>query len=253
MALYNVAKKTHWLGVFLLFLSAILLLVATISAHVIPDISMLRVTLTNVTDIRNTSVSFGSFGYCVLDVPPIQTDQDWCGSRHIGYQPADIMAKIDHTPFSEMSAGFSDGLTRVMILHPIACALAFIAFCCSLGSGIIGSLIGASVGFLAWILTLVSVAVDFSIWGTIKKHVNNDGSGSVAHYGPGIWVVLAALVTLFFGLIIVFFTCCAAQREKKRANNAVKNEGYPAANDGYNNGYNNGVAAAPRKKKFGLF
>ncbi|TKA79456.1 hypothetical protein B0A55_04220 [Friedmanniomyces simplex] len=246
MALYSVAKRTHWFGVALLFISAILLLVTTISAPIIGDISLLRVTLTNKTDIRNSSVSFGSFGYCVLDVPPITTDQDWCGSRHIGYNPADIMARIDHIPFSEMAAGTSDSLTRVMILHPIACALAFIAFLCSLGSGIIGSLVGAFVAFAAWILVLVSIAVDFSLFGIIKHHVNNDKSGSVAKFGPGIWVLLAAFVTLFLGMLTVFFTCCTAQREKKRAGTAGKNEGYPPNTD-------HGVAAAPRRKKFGLF
>lgn len=28
--------------------------------------------LTNKTDIRNSSVTFGTFGHCILDVPPLQ-------------------------------------------------------------------------------------------------------------------------------------------------------------------------------------
>lgn len=58
------------LGVFLLFASSILLLIVTISAPVLGDIGFLHVTLTNKTDIRHSSLSFGTFGYCVLDVPP---------------------------------------------------------------------------------------------------------------------------------------------------------------------------------------
>jgi len=42
----------------------------TISAPVINDLGLLRVTLTNQTQIRHSSVSFGTFGYCILDVPP---------------------------------------------------------------------------------------------------------------------------------------------------------------------------------------
>lgn len=68
----SITRKTHWFGVALLFISSILLLVTTISAPVINDISLLRVTLTNKTEIRNSSVSFGTFGYCVLDVPPVR-------------------------------------------------------------------------------------------------------------------------------------------------------------------------------------
>jgi hypothetical protein len=62
----------HHLGTFLLFVAAILLLITTISAPVIGDIGILKVMLTNKTDLRNSSVTFGTFGHCVLDVAPIQ-------------------------------------------------------------------------------------------------------------------------------------------------------------------------------------
>lgn len=171
------------------------------------------------------------------------TQQDYCTKHHIGYNPADIMAIVDHTSFSEMAAGTSDSLTRVMVLHPIACGLAFIAFLVSLGAGIIGSLAGAIVAFVAWVVTLVALAVDFSLFGIVKHHVNRDKSGSHAEFGSGMWLLLASFVTLFFGMLIVFFTCCSAHREKRRAASASKNEGYPAA-DGN---------VAPRKKRFGVF
>jgi hypothetical protein len=66
------ARVLHWLGVFLLFVSACLLLVTTISAPVVGDIAILKVMLTNETDFRHSSVTFGTFGHCILDVPPIQ-------------------------------------------------------------------------------------------------------------------------------------------------------------------------------------
>jgi hypothetical protein len=62
----------HHVGTVLLFISAILLLITTISAPVIGDIAILKVMLTNKTDIRNSSVTFGTFGHCVLDVAPVQ-------------------------------------------------------------------------------------------------------------------------------------------------------------------------------------
>jgi hypothetical protein len=62
----------HHVGTFLLFVAAILLLITTISAPVVGDIAILKVTLTNKTDIRNSSVTFGTFGYCILDVAPVQ-------------------------------------------------------------------------------------------------------------------------------------------------------------------------------------
>ena len=145
------------------------------------------------------------------------------------------MSRIDHVSEGEISSGTSDGLTNVMILHPIECAIAFIAFLLSLGSGVVGSFAGAMVALLAWVLTLISLAVDFTLFGIILHHVNNDGSGSHAYFGSGIWALLGAFVCLFLGMIIVFFTCCANRREKKR-NKVTKSESSP-----------------PRRKKFGLF
>jgi len=150
------------------------------------------------------------------------------------------MARIDHTPFSTIAAGTSDGLTRVMVLHPIACGVAFIAFLVSLGAGLVGSLIGAFVALVAWVLTLIVLAVDFSLFGIIKHHVNRDRSGSHAYFGSGIWMLLAAFVLLFFGMLIVFITCCSAHREKKKLE---RNDQYPATD----------LTGAPkRKKKFGI-
>ena len=59
-------------GVILLLVASILLLITTISAPVIPDIAILKVKLTNHTQIRNSAVNFGTFGHCILDVPPVQ-------------------------------------------------------------------------------------------------------------------------------------------------------------------------------------
>lgn len=69
------------------------------------------------------------------------------------------------TVFSRASADGVDGLTRVMVLHPIACAIAFLAFGLSLGAGVVGSVLGALVAFVAWVVTVVVMAVDFSLFG----------------------------------------------------------------------------------------
>lgn len=67
--------------------------------------------------------------------------------------------------FSRAAADSVDGLTDVMILHPIACFIAFLAFALSLGAGVIGSVIGALVALVAWVLTVVVMAIDFSLFG----------------------------------------------------------------------------------------
>jgi glucan phosphoethanolaminetransferase (alkaline phosphatase superfamily) len=211
----------HHVGTFLIFAAAILLLITTISAPVINDIAILKVTLTNSSAIRHSSVTFGTFGHCVLDVAPANTDQDYCTGKHIGYNPADIMASIDGTTFNTASTDTTKALTRVMILHPVACGLAFIAFLLALGAGFCGAIFAAMVSAVTWLITLVVMACDFALFGIIKNHVNKDGSGSHAYYSIGMWTTLAAMICLFFGTFVVLFTCFS-KRMHRKDNRAAK-------------------------------
>jgi len=240
---------THWVGVAFLFIASILLLITTISAPVIGDIAILKVMLTNKTDIRHSSVTFGTFGHCVLDVAPVQTDQDYCYPKSIGYKPAKIMEQIDGTSFSEVGTATADSLTNAMILHPIACALAFLAFLVGIGAGVFGSIISSLIAAVAWIITLVVMAIDFSLFGIIKDHVNKDGSGSHAYYSVGMWTCLAAMVLLFLGMLIVLFTCFGARKERHRSRKTARDIGYENEN-----GYGNTTTATrTRRKRFFLF
>jgi len=207
----------HHVGTFLLFAASILLLITTISAPVVNDISMVKVTLANSSSIRHSSISFGTFGYCVLDVKGPKDDQDYCTKTQIGYNPALEVARADSTDFSTASENTSKALTRVMILHPILCGMAFIAFLLALGSGICGALLASLVSALTWALSVVVLATDFTLWGIIRNHVNKNDNGSSARFGAAIWTLLAAMILLFFATFIVLFTCFSARRHKRQA------------------------------------
>merc|ERR1711977_245741 len=141
----------HHVGTFLLLAASVLLVITTISAPIINSIPILKVNLANGSD-----VSFGTFGYCILNVD--EDSHDYCSGRHIGYNPANIMTRIENTDFGSASENTSEGLTRVMVLHPVACALSFLA----LGSGFIGALFAAFMSALAFIVTIVVMATDFT-------------------------------------------------------------------------------------------
>ncbi len=107
----------------------------------------------------------------------------------------------------------------------------------------IGSLAGATVAFVAWILVLISLAIDFSLFGIVRHHVNNDGSGSRASFGTGLWCLTAAFVTLGLGMVLVVFTCCAHAREKRNVRKTEREGGMGSS-----------TAAGPRRRKrFGIF
>jgi len=198
----------HHIGTFLLFAATILLLITTISSPVINDIGVMRVNLRNSTNNHNSVVSFGSFGYSILHA---SGNKDYSTGKHIGYNPATIMEGIDKTDFNLASTDTTKALTRVMVLHPVACGLAFIAFLLAAGSGVIGAVSAALVTAIAWIVTIVVMATDFVLFGIIKRHVNSDGSGSYAHFSTAMWTLLAAMICLFFAFFIVLLTCCSSR------------------------------------------
>ena len=143
-------------------------------------------------------------------------DQDYCPPRVHGYSPTSIMRALDGSSFHASHPKTTDSLTHAQILHPITAAIAFLAFLVSAGAGIVGSLFGAAIAAVAFVLTLVVMATDFALWGAIRSDVNGDLSGSVARYGEAIWLVLAAVVLLFVGGGVVLVTCCSARRERRR-------------------------------------
>lgn len=147
----------------------------------------------------------------------------------VGYKPADIMSNVEDTSFSSSSRDATHTLTKVMILHPIATGIAFIAFLFALGSGFFGSLLAAFTSLLAFIVTVVSLICDFVLFSIIKDNVNDDRSGSHASYSVAIWTILAAAICSLLGAVVILFTCCSARLHKRRNASVSKTDyGYPA-------------------------
>lgn len=158
------------------------------------------------------------------------------------------MVLTDHaseTDLSWASRHTVDGLTHALVLHPIACAIAFFAFLVSCGAGMPSSLLGALIAAIAWILTLVVMIIDFVIFGAVKYHVNNDGSGSHAYYSAGMWCALAAMILLFLGMSIDLFTCFSGRKQEERRYSNTQSLAHNTEGE-VNPTYG-------RKKRFGVF
>jgi len=213
----------HHIGTFLLFAATILLLITTISSPVVNDIGIMRVNLQNSTNGHNSVVSFGSFGYCILHA---SGNKDYCTDSHIGYNPALIMEGVDKTDFNTASTDTTKALTRVMVLHPVACGLAFVAFVLAAGSGVIGAVSAALLLATAWLVCIVVMATDFVLFGIIKRHVNSDGSKSYAHFSTGMWTLVVAMICLFLATFIVLFTCCSSRMHRQNHVSKHAENGY---------------------------
>jgi hypothetical protein len=57
----------HHIGTFLLLVATVLLIITSITAPVVNDLGLMKVKLSNATNDHYSEVSFGTFGYCVLN------------------------------------------------------------------------------------------------------------------------------------------------------------------------------------------
>ncbi|PFH58220.1 hypothetical protein XA68_14019 [Ophiocordyceps unilateralis] len=199
----------HHIGTLLLLVATVLLIVVDVTAPVVDYLAIMRVHLGQ--NVQGSQVTFGSWGYCHRGI----RDTDQCSNRHIGYNPAQVMHEIDGTDFSSAAENTSKALTRVMILHPVATGLCFLAFLLCLSAGIVGSILASAFSLLAFIVTIVAMACDFVAFGIIKHDVNANGH-SRAHWASGIWCILAAAIFTLVASLIVLLTCCASRAKKRR-------------------------------------
>jgi hypothetical protein len=205
----------HHIGTFLLLVACALLIVTDISAPVVNDIGMLRVDLANGTNDAHTALTFGTFGYCVIDVA---SGPDVCSPRAVGYSPLTVMANVDgysDSRFSDYAKSSTTSLTKVMILHPIATAFSFIAFILGIGAGMVGSFTAALVSLVAFIITVVALICDFVLWSVVKDNIGNQNTGSYAFYSYATWTLLVAAICQLLGTIVIFFTCCSARLHRQ--------------------------------------
>jgi hypothetical protein len=205
----------HHIGTFLLFAACVLLIITDISSPVVNNLAILDVTLGNSTDAHHSHVTFGTFGWCVTNTA--DNGKDYCSPSQIGYDPASIMGSVEDTDFGSAAADTTKGLTRVMILHPIATGLAFLAFILALGAGFLGSLTAALVSAITFIVTIVALACDFASFAIVRDKINSSGSGSDAAFAVAIWTILASAVCSLLGNFLIFFTCCSARLHRRRA------------------------------------
>jgi len=180
--------------------------------------------------------TFGVFGYCTsLDVRPFTRKQrrdtneqkDQCSGTQIGYPLSRLGGAVGGINYDNSSA---DRASKALILHPIACGIAFIAQIVALASVQFGFLFASLIVFLAFLVSLVCMVLDFAIFGIVRNTINSNVAGSPASFGNAIWLVLAATISLLIATLFTLFACCCGGDRKERKYGR-KNKNY--IDDGY--------------------
>jgi hypothetical protein len=205
-------RGAHHVGTILLFAAVGLLIVADVSAPVVNNLALFRVNLGD--NVRGDSITFGTFGYCVRNA---LGGGDDCSSARIGYNIARVIEDIDGTDFSGARRRTTEALTYVMVLHPVATGLAFIAALFGLFEGVIGGLLTTAAAGLAFIVCAIAVICDFILFSLIRNEVNDGNNSSSGNYQAALWCVLIAAIWCLVGTIIAFFTCCSNRSSSRRS------------------------------------
>ncbi|KAG8902852.1 hypothetical protein FRB99_004014 [Tulasnella sp. 403] len=163
-------------GLFFCFVAFVLLLIVTLSAPIWNDISFLNAI------IGGREIHFGVFGYT--------------GSpKKLGY-PLDQL-NVNGGLFTN---GTIHNLTYVLVLHPIAAGLSFLAVLfglCGAAYHRSGTILMSIATAVAAVVTLVAWVVDMVLFGITRNHLR--GQGYPAQYGNANWMTLGALVALLLG------------------------------------------------------
>lgn len=178
-----------FLGFFFCFAAMVLLLFVSVSAPTWNKIYFLEAK-NGVNYIR-----YGIFGYCT---------NNGCSAHSLGY---DLTLDPIGVNYSYTSTVLHN-LTKAMILHPIAGALALLAmFWGFLGvmlASRVCTILMALTAFIALLASLIVFAFDLALWIIIRNKFNKNGEGASASLGNANWLTVGACAALILG------TCTAA-------------------------------------------
>ncbi|KAM0251695.1 hypothetical protein ACHAQJ_008065 [Trichoderma viride] len=200
----------HYFGTVLLLAATALLIVVSVTSPVVNDLSILKIDFSGSNSVDR--ITYGTFGYCIIN----SNGKDDCTNSHVGYDPTAAVGQVTQLSFSKSDRDGAKVLTRVLILHPIAAGLTFLAFLLCLGTSFLGSFVASLFSALAFVATLIAMACDFAAFGIIKHAVNSRGTNIHARWGPAVWCILVAAVLTLVATILVFITCCAGRVKKNR-------------------------------------
>ena len=133
-----------------------------------------------------------------------------------------LVDAYDHLQVQPITAATNDMVTKAFVLHPVICGILWLDLIVVIGANLAGSLMATLVSgvltVVAWIMLLVLIAIDFTVFGFIKDTVNSHGS--VAYYDNALWCVVAAFVLLIPAAALVMAPCLLNRRERRRQRGA---------------------------------
>ncbi|KAG8693915.1 hypothetical protein FRC09_010190 [Ceratobasidium sp. 395] len=216
---------------FLVFAGFLLLLLVSLSIPIIHSISVLNIAGNVQAGFANSGISgglrFGLWGYCVSDITASvfgisRTQAGYCSKSKLGYSIDNQV--LDALGLDNLDDFISHGLTFVLVLHPIACGLAFLALLFAIMLAFrparIASAFALILSVLAAIVATVAFAIDVAIATVAKNKVSDITDDRLkVTYGAVPWMTLGAMVALWAATVAA---CCGIFVGGRRRREAEK-------------------------------
>ncbi|KAK6506281.1 hypothetical protein TWF506_011199 [Arthrobotrys conoides] len=206
----------HFTATISLLTAAVLLLIITLSGQIWRDYSLMTVVLKNGSAFevipfsrdRDSYVTYGTFGYCMQNIDFGQGYQKQsCSDPKVGYPITEIQTSIDGTKFFENNKHL-DSLTKVMILHPIGCVVAFTACLFGIRSGYLRSIWSMCLTLIVWVMTTVAMGIELYVFIIMHEHISSKemGGGSRAWIGAALWSLVVTFICLTYAIVVTGIT-----------------------------------------------
>jgi len=190
-------------GVFFLFSAFVLLFIVSVSLPYLTAMDITRVSTDGTSAISGqqatTQIRLGIWAYCY----DLSIGGRVCSTTGHGYS----LTITD----AQNSINIGSAWTRGLAVHPVACAVTFIALLFSFSQHITLTLVASLVSFLAAVLTLIAFAIDIALYVYFKNQMGNLGFGGQTTAGPGFWLTFVS----FLLLLVAGCTVCFGRRRDR--------------------------------------
>jgi hypothetical protein len=231
------------LAVFATFIAALLFLLVSLSVPIIKTISLFDLSISyNSGSLVNSSVNavvnFGLWGYCrsAIRVSVFGTGTETkptCSTPKLGYQFDSATARA--LQLDDLTDIVSKALTAALVLHPIACVLAFISLVATLFALLrrrrhfqthgterdarsrFTSIITFAIILPATLLTTVVFIVDVVLVAIARKKLRdalNDSRSIGLTWDSAVWMTLVAALALWFAFFATICPCRSRLRDR---------------------------------------
>jgi len=196
------------LSFLLLFVSFILILLVGLSLPIIRTVYLLSLQSTVATQPASSvanEIRFGVWGACATSVldPSVINDRECYGPK-LGYAvPSDLFSLVGFDPI--LGTILVNGLLVLLVLHPIAAGLSFLAqfFAAFLGSHPL-STISLTFAVLSAILGTIVFAADLAVVIVAKNKVAGLADFHlVVQWGNGVWMVFVGVLCTWTAVVLL--------------------------------------------------